>query len=405
MFVTKGNETRSSDTTSARVLFVPGFVADTYSEIEKSYVELCANTDHNIEYLWLVPDITCKLNTFAKPESRMTLKEPAWVPHLRNNKIPYVVVNLSSYNLFTNYRIFHEIFHKHKIDAVYTHFGTIRFWAAFMSNLFRKVTIWNEHWYSLGGRFNFLKRLFYWLFVDEFISISEFITTTLPHHARVHTVLNGIWPQISRKMTRNEAEKFREQIGIKPGTTVILMVAQFTPQKRHDLALEICRRVSEVRKDVFFIFLGKGTTREPFLDKARKLGLEQKIFAPGYVNDVDNYYSIADASILTSYHEGFGYAVLEAMKHALPVTAFDTGGPAEVIRNGETGILVKDADVNMFTQKLIELIDNKSLREKIGESAREAVQQEYNREIWIKSLNTILEEIVMRRRAQRINGD
>jgi hypothetical protein len=44
------------------------------------------------------------------------------------------------------------------------------------------------------------------------------------------------------------------------------------------------------------------------------------------------------------------------------------------------------------------------LREKIGESAREAVQQEYNREIWIKSLNTILEEIVMRRRAQRING-
>jgi glycosyltransferase involved in cell wall biosynthesis len=404
MFVTKGNETRSSDTTSARVLFVPGFVADTYSEIEKSYVELCANTDHNIEYLWLVPDITCKLNTFAKPESRMTLKEPAWVPHLRKNKIPYVVVNLSSYNLFTNYRIFRDVFRKYQVDAVYTHFGTIRFWAAFMSNLFRKVTIWNEHWYSLGGRFNFLKRLFYWLFVDEFISISEFITTTLPHHARVHTVLNGIWPKTSRQMTRSEAEKFREQIGINPETMVVLMVAQFTPQKRHDLALEICQRVSEARTGVFFIFLGKGITRDPFLDKARKLGLQHKIIAPGYVNDVDNYYSIANVSMLTSYNEGFGYAILEAMKHALPVIAFDTGGPAEVIRNGETGILVKDADVNVFTQKLIELIDNKSLREKIGKSAREAVQQEYNREIWIKSLNTILEEIVMRRRAQRING-
>jgi len=383
---------------------VPGFVADTYSEIEKSYVELCTNTDHNIEYLWLVPDITCKLNTFAKPESRMYLKEPVCVPHLRKNKIQYVVVNLSSYNLFTNYRIFRDIFRKYQIDAVYTHFGTIRFWATFMSNLFGKVTIWNEHWYSLGGRFNFLKRLFYWLFVDEFISISEFITTTLPHHVRVHTVLNGIWPKTSRQMTRSEAEKFREQIGINPETMVVLMVAQFTPQKRHDLALEICQRVSEARTDVFFIFLGKGITRDTFLDKARKLGLQHKIIAPGYVNDVDNYYSIANVSMLTSFNEGFGYAILEAMKHALPVIAFDTGGPAEVIRNGETGILVKDADVNMFTQKLIELIDNKSLREKIGKSAREAVQQEYNREIWIKRLNTTLEEIVMRHRIQRING-
>ena len=205
-------------------------------------------------------------------------------------------------------------------------------------------------------------------------------------------------------MTEEEAMNLRGQLGINPETLVVLMVAQFTPQKRHDLALEICRRVFEARPDTFFIFLGKGITRLPFLEKAKTLGLQHKIIAPGYVSDVENYYSIADASMLTSYNEGFGYAILEAMKHALPVIAFDTGGPAEVIHNGETGILVKDADVSTFTQKLLELIDDGSLRERLGKSARQAVQQEYNRQIWIERLNAILERIVIRHRTQAVSS-
>jgi len=165
------------------------------------------------------------------------------------------------------------------------------------------------------------------------------------------------------------------------------------------LALEVCERVLKQRKDVVFIFLGKGEMREPFLAKARSLGLDGHIILPGHVDNVDDYYSIASIFILTSHFEPFGYVVLEAMRHALPVVAFDTGGPAEVIRNRETGILVKDAEVDEFAQSLLELIDSKPLREAIGEKARQAVQQEYNRETWISQLNTTLRNIVTRHRA------
>ncbi len=50
-----------------RILLVPGFVADTYSEIERSYVELCAQAPEGVEFVWLVPDISSKYNSFAKP--------------------------------------------------------------------------------------------------------------------------------------------------------------------------------------------------------------------------------------------------------------------------------------------------------------------------------------------------
>lgn len=141
-----GNEQPNVTGTMVRVLLVPGFVVDTYSSIEQSLVELCAKPDPDIEFLWLVPDISCKYNRFSRPQNRHTLNEPVWVPHLRHNGIPYVVGNISKYNLLANFLLFREISRQNQIDAVYTHFGFERFWAAFLGKLLGKVVIWHEHY-------------------------------------------------------------------------------------------------------------------------------------------------------------------------------------------------------------------------------------------------------------------
>lgn len=377
-----------------RILFVPGFVADTYSEIERSFVELCSSPDHDIEFLWLVPDLSYKHNRFARQESRMTLKEPVWVPYLRNNSIPYVVRNISKYNPFSNFLLFREIFRNNQIDAVYTHFGFERFWAIFFGKLWGKVTIWNEHWHSLGRRYGLVKRLFYRFFVDEFISVSKFITSTLPQNSRVHTIPNAVHVDVPKQLSQKEKSERRKQLAVPDDTKIVLMVAAFRREKRHMLALEVCECVLNVRSDLIFIFLGDGELRGPFLDRVRDLGLDRHVIAPGHVNNVEDYYAISDVSILTSYYEPFGYVVLEAMRYALPVVAFDTGGPAEVIRSGETGVLIRDGDVEEFAQRLLELIDNWQLRFDVGGRGRQAVEQEYSREAWIEKLATTLRVIV-----------
>ena len=194
-------------------------------------------------------------------------------------------------------------------------------------------------------------------------------------------------------MTEGRSER-RTQLGIPPDSTVVLMVAAFRPEKRHGIALDVCERVLKVRKEVVFVFLGGGELRTRFHENVEELGLHGCVIVPGYVDNVDSYYSIADVSILTSDKEPFGYVMLEAMRAALPVVAFDTGGPAEVIRDGVTGVLVKDGDVEEFTRKLLELIDNRERRVIIGEKARQAVVQEYSREAWIKRLGVTLNDIV-----------
>jgi glycosyltransferase involved in cell wall biosynthesis len=380
---------------TARILLVPGFVADTYSEIERSFIELCSSPNREIDFIWLVPDSKGKYKRFAKPANRRTVFEPVWIEHLRAAHIPYVIGNISKYNPFSNFLLFRRLFRENHIDAVYTHFGHERYWATLFGRVFRKITIWNEHWHSLGMRHAYLKRVFYRFFIDDFICVSQFIARTLPTGSRVHTVLNAMRPVVDRP-PRADISNRRARLGIDTNSVVVLMVAAFTTQKRHHVALEVCRQVLAKRTNVVFVFLGDGVTRHTFLISAANLGIQSSIIAPGYVTDVDPYYAVADICMLTSSREGFGYAVLEAMNHSLPVVVFDSGALPELVENGKTGFLVPESNVDEFVARLIDLIDREDLRAEMGNNARRVVEQKHSRGRWIKQLNATLSAITSR---------
>lgn len=388
--------TAGSSVSPTRVLLVPGFVVDTYSEIERSYVELSKDAGDGLEIIWIVPEINWRHNAFAHTESRTTLTQAVVVPHLLKQRTPFIVANIRKYDVIANYFLFRKIFREYKIDAVYTHFGYERFWAALFGRLFGKTVIWNEHWHSLGRRFRRFKRVFYRLFVDEFISISTFITGTLSAGSRVHTIPNAIRANTQPTPDSTTLRNLRARLGVDDRVFVVLMVAAFRSEKRHDLALAICQHLLNFRKDVQFIFLGKGPLRTSFLAECDRRNLTGHVLAPGYVANVDDYYAVADMCWLTSELEPFGYVVLEAMRHGKPIVCSATGGPAEVIRSGVTGILVHDQDVHGFVAQILSLLADTSYRKRIGEQARAAVMADFNREDWIKTVRKRLREIVAR---------
>lgn len=377
------------------VLLVPGFVADTYSEIEQAYVELSAAAKGtNLDFIWLVPEIGWKYNNFKRPENRTLLTHPVCVPHLYKHNVRFTVANLSKANIVRNFFVFRRLFSEFHIDAVYTHFGFERFWAAFFGKLWGKVTIWNEHWHSLGTRYIWPKRIFYRFFVDEFIAISQFIKTTLPRASRVHVVPNAIHADVVEPCDETHRARCRARLGISGGARIVLMVAGFRPEKRHYMAVEICERVSRARDDVVFVFLGDGKTRGAFLQQIERRGLAQQVVAPGHVDNVGDYYAIADVCMLTSYNDGFGYCVLEAMRHGRPMVAFDNGGPAEVLRSGNAGVLIEDLDVETFARALLDLLENAPRRDAMGEAGRDLVRKDYSRAAWIRRLNELIESII-----------
>ena len=129
--------------------------------------------------------------------------------------------------------------------------------------------------------------------------------------------------------------------------------------------------------------------------KLREVALEEYFVLPGHVENVDEYYRAADISMFTGYNDGFGYTVLEAMRHSLSVVAFASGGPAEIIKDGVSGLLINETDAKKFVSGLMALIDNSERRSLMGQRAHQVVEEEFSRDTWIERVMDALRAIVV----------
>ncbi|MBK8622515.1 MAG: glycosyltransferase family 4 protein [Saprospiraceae bacterium] len=114
-----------------------------------------------------------------------------------------------------------------------------------------------------------------------------------------------------------------------------------------------------------------------------KIQNDPDILFLGRFDDVRPYYNMMDIFVFPSYREGFPNAVLEACAMGLPVIATDINGCNEIIQNGVNGILIKPKSSEAIYKALLNLLENKELRLKLGEQARTEVVKKFRREnIW-----------------------
>lgn len=147
--------------------------------------------------------------------------------------------------------------------------------------------------------------------------------------------------------------------------------------------------VCKVYSDVKFVVCGRG----PFLLKLekeiQKMDLQRKIVLLGYVkrSKLIQIYQNATIHVVPSHYEGLPTTLLEAMSCGLPVVATDIGGNNEVISFGENGFLVPPKSPEDMAKVIIRLLDDASLREKIGGAARKTIEEHYT---WDKVADNIL---------------
>jgi len=118
------------------------------------------------------------------------------------------------------------------------------------------------------------------------------------------------------------------------------------------------------------IILGEGEERENLTNLIKEKGLEDKVFLLGRKDNIYNYYKYASIFVLSSRHEGFPNALVEAMGHGCASVAFDCQtGPAEIIDNKKNGYLVKAEDINELSKKIAYLIKEENIRKEFFEEA------------------------------------
>ncbi len=140
--------------------------------------------------------------------------------------------------------------------------------------------------------------------------------------------------------------------------------------KGTDLLLQIWQQVEGEFPHWSLEIYGKPHPDNIFEKQAKELQLKNVYFYPA-TNRILEKYLESSVFVLTSRSEGFGMVLIEAMSCGLPVVSFDCPhGPADIITDGEDGLLVEDQNVDEFEEKLKRLLFDFDLRRKMGEEAR-----------------------------------
>lgn len=151
---------------------------------------------------------------------------------------------------------------------------------------------------------------------------------------------------------------------------IILNVGRLVDKKGQDQLLEAFSRLNNIN-DWKLILLGEGILRDTLEKKIKELKLENKVILMGSVKNVDEWLNKSSIFVFPSLFEGFPNALAEAMASGLACVSYDCDtGPRDIIRNAENGFLVDLNNINLLTERIQTLINDKELREKFSKEAK-----------------------------------
>jgi GalNAc-alpha-(1->4)-GalNAc-alpha-(1->3)-diNAcBac-PP-undecaprenol alpha-1,4-N-acetyl-D-galactosaminyltransferase len=155
---------------------------------------------------------------------------------------------------------------------------------------------------------------------------------------------------------------------------IILNVGRLIKTKRIDILINLFSKTNFSDWELWIV--GDGPELHYLENISRDKKLTNKVKFWGNQKNVQWYYSQADIFAFTSVSEGFPNALLEALSAGIACISFDcVAGPADLIKNGENGILIKEMEEKSYLHELSALMDNVEIRQKLGAKAMESVSK------------------------------
>ena len=148
----------------------------------------------------------------------------------------------------------------------------------------------------------------------------------------------------------------------------LLCVARLAPAKNHALLLRTVARLRESGRDVSLTLVGDGPLRGALEERARELGISERVRFAGRRTDTAAFYRDCDLFVLLSDYEGMPMSIIEAMASGLPVVATRAGGVAELVDDGVNGALV-EADAAAAAGAIAAICDDPALYARLSAGA------------------------------------
>ena len=212
-------------------------------------------------------------------------------------------------------------------------------------------------------------------------------------------LINGIGVDASRFKTIDKESirmSYRKEMGIPDDATVLIYLAELLQNKNQTFLMSALKRVLAEKANVYLLLAGFDHSDGLFEKYAEEIGVKEKVRFLGWREDVGNLYAMADICTATSIREGFGINLVEAMLCEIPVIATKNRGHETIIRDGENGFLVTLGDEELYSKRILQLIEDHDLKKKFVDNANKEKERYLSNTI-VTEIEKILEEHLEKR--------
>jgi glycosyltransferase involved in cell wall biosynthesis len=200
--------------------------------------------------------------------------------------------------------------------------------------------------------------------------------------------------------------KLARELGISPETRIVCGCGSIEARKGVDLFLEVARRVVDraEERNVQFLWVGGAPDKvETMRREVETLRLSSHVRFIGRKADVNAYFAASEAFLLTSREEAFGLVVLEAARCGTPTICFDASDAARRFVEPDAGFSVANFDVGEMSERVLQTLSSRSLRDQMGRAAKRKVEARHTPEQGARTLASRVAEAV--RRGSRWSSD
>jgi glycosyltransferase involved in cell wall biosynthesis len=213
---------------------------------------------------------------------------------------------------------------------------------------------------------------------------------------KIVTIYNGL--DLKSFDENNDGLKIKKELSIKDEVIIIGTIAKLQPKKGIHILLNAAPQIIKKFPSVKFLIVGDAPEAEVSYLKQlksliKKLNISKHVILPGFRNDISQIMKVIDIFVLTSFSESFGRVLIEAMAASKPIIASNVGGIPEVVTDGEAGILVPAAKVDVLAEKMNHLLQDKNLREQMGSQGRKRVEELFTIEQHVSSIEKVYSEL------------
>jgi len=198
-------------------------------------------------------------------------------------------------------------------------------------------------------------------------------------------------------------ETLLAELGVPRNARVVTLLARFQAVKGHEYFLHAARAILQTFPETRFVLVGDNAFARADADAYKRAMLDfvtqdkclraRAVFA-GFRRDIPRVLRATDVLVCPSLFETYGMANLEAMACGVPVVSVNVGGPAETVVDGETGFLVPPRDAPAIAARVMQLLADEGLRQRLGKRARQRVLENYTLEKNVARLQDVYRDAV-----------